>query len=104
VETVRAILEEGDEEVTVWQVARLLGLDKSTALRRVNEATKRSFPENRETHGGRPYHLVIGEPLPDNVEILPPAEALAKIEQVARHLSSPPYVRAAASVMANGRW
>jgi hypothetical protein len=76
VEAVRTISEEGHQEVSVTQVADLLNIDKSAAWRRVRAAIQRGYLENREEHKGRPARLVIGDPLPDDVEILPSPEAL----------------------------
>ena len=58
------------------EVAQHLNLDKSTASRRVNEAINKGFLENRETRPGRPMRLVLGDPLPEAVEVLPHPDRL----------------------------
>src|SRR5829696_5102017 len=64
------------EAVTVAAVARELKLDNSTALRRVRAATDRGHLENLEDRKGRPARLVLGDPLPDDAEVLPSVERL----------------------------
>ncbi len=58
------------------EVAQHLNLDKSTASRRVREAIEKGFLENRETRPGRPMRLVLGDPLPEAVEVLPHPDRL----------------------------
>lgn len=67
----------GAEETTVMAVAQALKVDKATALRRVRVAIERGYLQNKEERRGRPARLVLGDPLPAEVEILPSAEALA---------------------------
>jgi hypothetical protein len=62
--------------VAVVEIAERLNLDKSAALRRVRAATQAGHLENRETRKGRPVRLVLGEPLPERCELLPPPERL----------------------------
>jgi hypothetical protein len=77
VEAVAALLQQGAEEVTVAEVGqRLGGLDHSTAWRRVQLAISRGYLRNRETHRARTARLVLGDPLPDDLELLPSAERL----------------------------
>ena len=64
------------EAVTVAAVARALKLDNSTALRRVRAAIDRGHLENLEDRKGRPARLVLGDPLPDDAEVLPSVERL----------------------------
>jgi hypothetical protein len=64
------------EAVTVAAVARELKLDNSTALRRVRAAIDRGHLENLEDRKGRPARLVLGDPLPDDAEVLPSVERL----------------------------
>ena len=63
-------------EVTVQEVARTLGIDKSAASRRVRVALDRGYLENLETQRGRPLRLVLGDPLPEDQVILPEPERL----------------------------
>ena len=57
--------------VSVRQVADKLGLDISTASRRVKKALAGGYLENLETGRGRPYKLRLGALIPDDVTILP---------------------------------
>jgi hypothetical protein len=66
-------------ETTVVQVAAQLGIDKSSASRRVRSATERGYLRNLEDHRGRPSRLVIGDPLPAEMTILPTVEELERL-------------------------
>jgi hypothetical protein len=59
------------KEVTVKQVADELGIGESAALRRVEQAEKPGFLQNRETRKEYRARLVLGEPLPEECEVLP---------------------------------
>ena len=48
-----------------------LGIDKSNASRRVRRAADGGYIRNLEDKRGRPGRWVVGEPLPETVEILP---------------------------------
>lgn len=71
VEAVRQLHEDTDGEVTIKAVARQLRLDKVTAGRRVHEALEAGYLKNLETQKGRPYRLIPGEHLPEELELLP---------------------------------
>jgi hypothetical protein len=58
------------------EVARHLGLDKSSASRRIGDAIDQGYIVNLESYRGRPARLVLGDPLPDDVPILPTAQAV----------------------------
>jgi hypothetical protein len=66
-------------ETTVVRVAAQLGIDKSSASRRVRAATERGYLRNLEDRRGRPARLVLGDPLPADVTILPTAEELERL-------------------------
>ncbi len=75
VEAVRRLTEvRPGATATVKQVARELGIDSPPALRRVRMAIERGYLKNEETRKGRPAQLVLGDPLPEDVVILPPAD------------------------------
>jgi hypothetical protein len=76
VRTVAAALDAGKTELKVAQLAALLKLDKSTASRRAKVALDAGYLTNLEEKRGRPARLVLGDPLPDDVPILPPADSL----------------------------
>ncbi len=58
------------------EVAQYLSLDKSSASRRVTEAIEKGFLQNQETRQGRSARLVLGDPLPEAVEVLPHPDRL----------------------------
>lgn len=74
VTTVETLTRTSANGVPVVAVARALKLDKSAAWRRVQVALGRTYLKNLETQGRRPARLVLGDPLPDQVEILPNAD------------------------------
>lgn len=79
-ETVNAVaklLGEGRQQVSVTQLAAELSLDKSTASRRVAEAIGNGFLSNFETRQGMPSKLTLGDPLPEDIVVLPEVEVLA---------------------------
>jgi len=76
VNAVSALIAEGAEETTVMAVAAKLGLDKGSASRRVKAAVAKDYLRNLETGRGKPARLVLGEPLPEEVEVLPRPERL----------------------------
>jgi DNA-binding transcriptional ArsR family regulator len=61
----------GDEGMDVGKVARSLDLDKSSASRRLRAARERGYIRNLEDRRGKPARYVAGDPLPDEVEVLP---------------------------------
>ena len=62
--------------VSVAEVAKELKLDRSAASRRVKKALNLGYLQNLEDKRGKPYRLVLGDPLPEDREILPPPETL----------------------------
>lgn len=62
--------------VTIAAVARALRLDKSAAWRRVHTAIARGYLRNVEDRRGHPARLLLDEPLPQTIELLPPPERL----------------------------
>ena len=79
VETVAAVVALRDAHktgVTYLQLGERLGLDKSTAMRRAKVAMDRGYLKNLEDKRGQPARLVVGEPLPGEVTILPTVETL----------------------------
>ena len=71
VEAVRALAKSG---VSLDAIAKQLELDKTTVSRRVKDAG--SYLRNMETRSGMVACIVIGDPLPDELEILPRPEQL----------------------------
>jgi hypothetical protein len=64
------------DQVTIKAVADELKLDKQPAYRRVRMALDEGYLKNLEDRKGRPARLVLGDPMPDDVEILPNPERL----------------------------
>jgi hypothetical protein len=62
--------------VSLPQLVKTLNLDKSSVSRRANDAQSKGYLVNLEDGKGKPARLTIGEPLPDDIEILPPPEKL----------------------------
>jgi hypothetical protein len=76
VEMVKGLRDETEKDVTIAALAQELDLDKSAAWRRVRSAMDRGYLENQEDGKGRPAKLVLGDDLPDDIEILPAPERL----------------------------
>ena len=66
-------------ETTVQEIGNTLGLDKSAASRRVRVAIDRGYLKNLEDKRGRPSRIVLGDPLPEDVTILPTVEDLERL-------------------------
>ena len=64
------------QAVSLTKLGEALGLDKSSVSRRVQAAEAKGYLVNLEDGKGKPARLTLGEPLPDDVEVLPPPEAL----------------------------
>jgi hypothetical protein len=74
---------------TVEAVSKKLKLDKSAGWRRVQTAIKQGYLINRETRVGQPARLVEGQPLPDDVELLPHPDRLRECAVADGSISSP---------------
>jgi phage/plasmid primase-like uncharacterized protein/transposase-like protein len=71
-ETVRTVeLLGADQGASVNEIAHRLGIDKSNASRRIRRAADSGYIRNREDKRGRPGRWVMGDPLPEEVEVLP---------------------------------
>ncbi len=78
-ETVQAVctLHKSGKRVSVTSLSEHLDLNKSTVSRRVAEAISLGFLKNLESRDGRVAKIVPGEPLPNDIEILPSPETVA---------------------------
>lgn len=76
VNAVAALHADTQQDVTVFEVAQYLGLDKSSAWRRVKVAIKVGYLSDREWRQGQPRRLYVSAPIPEDREILPPVERL----------------------------
>jgi hypothetical protein len=93
VEAVERLIQEGDEEYTTNRaVAEDLEIDKAAASRRVRVAVERGYLKNLEDRKGRPAHLVVGESMPEDTQILPLPEELdcCAVDRDSEGVSHPP--------------
>lgn len=70
--------EEEDEPVTTAALARELELDRTAASRRVRSAKDRGYLQDLEDNPRKPSRIVPGDPLPEELAILPAPETLAE--------------------------
>jgi hypothetical protein len=64
-------------EVPLAALCKIMELHKSSLSRRVGAAVKAGYLINMEERKGKPSRLVLGDPLPDDVEVLP---SVARLE------------------------
>lgn len=76
VEAVKALGANPEKPATYAELAKALKLDKATISRRAREAIEGGYLINQEERQKQPARLVPGEPLPDEIEILPGVERL----------------------------
>jgi hypothetical protein len=76
VEAVAALTSTAVEGVSITQLAERLKLDKGPVSRRVRAALKTGYLRNVEDRKGRPAKIILGDPLPADIEVLPTAETL----------------------------
>ncbi|RIK45856.1 MAG: hypothetical protein DCC58_05100 [Chloroflexi bacterium] len=74
VTAVRRLADEHEAGVPIAAIARVLRLDRSAASRRLTAAADRGYVKNIEDKRGRPARYVTGDPLPDELVILPAVE------------------------------
>jgi hypothetical protein len=77
VEAVEALSEDWEEGVPQSMVKARLRLDKSTVSRRIKQAIELGYLVDEQEKRGLPALLRLGDPLPDEVEVLPRPEVLA---------------------------
>jgi hypothetical protein len=78
VEAVERLTGPGVDAASIIAVAKELRLDKSAASRRVATAVHLGYLRNLEDRKGRPARLQVGDPLPDDVTVLPTVEVLQR--------------------------
>src|SRR5262249_10300739 len=86
----------GQPEVSLDNLARHLGLGKATVSARLQNAIARGFLVNREDKKGLPARIALGDPLPEERQVLPDPEAFggdrsgvrSEIEGVRRDIES----------------
>jgi hypothetical protein len=77
VEAVARIID--DDGVTITMLAKTLKIDKSAASRRWQAARARGYLRNLENGRGKPARLVVADPLPQDVEVLPPSQLVGDV-------------------------
>ena len=70
-ETVDSVAALKKNEVSLGELAGELALDKRVTSRRLWDATDRGYLVNRDTRSGRPARIVLGDPMPEMVKLLP---------------------------------
>jgi hypothetical protein len=79
VEAVSRLLKEGDEEsVSAKALGQELGLEKGPVARRVRLAIDAGYLKNLEDRRGKAARLVLGDPMPDDLQILPAVKDLMR--------------------------
>ena len=78
VEAAVQLHEEEDEPVTTAALSRELELDRTAASRRVRSAKDRGYLRDLEDNPRKPSRIVPGDPLPEELAILPAPETLAE--------------------------
>lgn len=71
------VREDADRTASIAEVAKSLKLDRTAAWRRVRMAIDRGYLKNLEDKRGRPAKVALGDPLPEDVAILPTADEIA---------------------------
>jgi len=64
--------------ISITDLANILNLHTSSVSRRLEVAIDRGYLRNSETRPGFPANITVGDPLPEEVEILPSRERLAR--------------------------
>jgi hypothetical protein len=67
--------------VPLTAIARVLGIDKSTASRNSRRGMEMGYLRDLATTKGRPAQIVVGDPMPDDADILPSVEQLEEALQ-----------------------
>ena len=68
-----------DREVKAVELCQPLKLDKSAVGRRVRVALADNYLRNNETKSGKSYRLVLGDPMPGELGLLPSREQLEEV-------------------------
>jgi hypothetical protein len=84
-----------DEGVMARAVAERLRIDKSNASRRLKMAAERGYIQNLEDRRGKPARWVLGDPMPEDKDLLPDPSALDLVNGCAVARESEGYRRAA---------
>ena len=78
VEEVKKVLAEGNDHATAHHLSQRLKLDRSSITRRISVALENGYLVTLQEKRGKPFKLTLGEALPDEVEILPSPDKIAR--------------------------
>jgi hypothetical protein len=89
VEAIAALSKRGSVRklVSLPVLANRLGIDKSSASRRVQTAIQRGYIRNLETQQGKPGNLALADSMPKDRALLPTAEELRERCSVAGNIT-----------------
>jgi len=76
-------LTEDEPHVSLRELANALELDKGTTSRRWAHARDAGYLKNLEDKRGKPAKICLGDPLPEEIDVLPTLEALVECCSVA---------------------
>jgi hypothetical protein len=77
----KLVNDEGGDPVSLGPIAEKLKLDKSAASRRVRTAINKGFLKNLEDRKGKPGKYTVGDPMPNDIVVLPePEEVLQALQ------------------------
>lgn len=103
VEGVQKVLGKENPHATLQQLATVLEVDKSVASRRAKVAIEKGYLVNTQKQKGKPAQIVMGDPLPENIEVLPDPSKLGCCtvarENEGYDIPSPP-----SRLRGNGKW
>jgi hypothetical protein len=92
-ETVHTVADADMEEgMSIAQLAQALKVDKAAASRRWARARVGGYLKNLEDRRGKPARIVLADPLPDDLEILPTVEVLTDrctVDRVVEGMATP---------------
>jgi hypothetical protein len=83
VEMVEGLAGDDGKPVSIARLAAVLEMDKSAVSRRVRVAIAAGYLRNDEDKKGKPSKLATADPLPEDIEILPSADAVRECCTVA---------------------
>ena len=89
VQAVQRLVGDGREEATLREIAQALALDKSATSRRIAAGVQLGYLRNLEDHKGRPARVCLGDPIPNEIPVLPEARVLHCCS-VVRGMNTPP--------------
>ena len=80
VQAVAALEARWPDGVSLSHLAKTLRIDKSSVSRRTKDAQSKGYLVNGEQQAGKPARWLVGEPLPDDIEILAPPDHVGVLQ------------------------